>query len=377
VIPAKRRKLPLIAGCVLILAVLAYGLHWLLVARFYETTDDAYVAGDIVRITTAVPGIVTRIAVDDTEQVAAGALLLELDPADAGLRRELAEAELARSVRAVRQHFAQASAARAQLRRLRIELQREQQDIERRRDLVAQGAIGAEELLHAQDAARETSSRIEAAQADVLAADAPVSATTVRNNPEVLAAAARLRDAWLSLQRTRLTSTVAGVIAQRNVQVGSQVAAGATLMSVVPLDAVWVDANFRETQLAKLRTGQRVTLQADLYGGSVRYRGRIAGVAAGSGSAFSLIPPQNASGNWIKIVQRIPVRVLIDPEDLQAHPLRQGLSMSVRVDLRSQAADPLNRAVRNAPQAVRASDAVDTAAAARVEAIIAANSQGR
>jgi membrane fusion protein (multidrug efflux system) len=245
--------------------------------------------------------------------------------------------------------------------------------LKRRGGLIADGAISAEELSHARDAVTSSRANVAAAQQQLSQTVAQIDGTTIADHPQVLAAAAAVRNAALALHRTLLTSPVSGMIAKRSVQVGQRVAAGTPLLAVVPLDDVWIDANFKEVQLERMRTGQPVTVHTDVYGRHVSYHGHVVGIAAGSGSAFALLPAQNASGNWIKIVQRLPVRILLDPAELKAHPLRVGLSAAVRVDLHDTSGPLMTTAVRNVPQPTQASAGDDPAVDARIAAIVADN----
>lgn len=354
---------------------LGYLAYWFFDGRFYESTDDAYVNGDVVQITSEVPGTVIGLHVDDTQRVAAGQPVLELDPADAKIAEANAEADLARAVRQVRGLFAQDQELRAQIDQREQAARTAEDDLKRRGGLVADGAISAEELSHARDAVTTTRANVAAAREQLDQTVAQIDGTTIADHPQVLAAAAVVRNAALALHRTELTSPVSGVIAKRSVQIGQRVAAGTPLLAVVPLDDVWIDANFKEGQLERMRVGQPVTVRTDLYRGHVTYHGHLVGIAAGSGNAFALLPPQNASGNWIKIVQRLPVRILIDSKDLQAHPLRVGLSAAVRVDLHDASGPPLTTAVpvRNVPQPTQASAGNDPSVDARIASIIEDN----
>ncbi len=295
------------------------------------------------------------------------------DPADAKIAVANAEADLARAVRQVRGLFAQGSELRAQIAQREQSARTADDDLKRRGGLIADGAISAEELSHARDAVTSTRANLTAAQQQLSQTIAQIDGTTIADHPQVLAAETAVRNAALALHRTELVSPVSGVIAKRSVQVGQRVAAGTPLLAVVPLDDVWVDANFKEVQLERMRTGQPVTVHADLYGRNVTYHGHVVGIAAGSGNAFALLPSQNASGNWIKIVQRVPVRILLDPKELEAHPLRVGLSTSVRVDLHDTSGPLMTMAVRNVPQPKQASAGDDPSVGARIAAIIAEN----
>jgi membrane fusion protein (multidrug efflux system) len=347
--------------------------YWLIDGRYYESTDDAYVNGDVVQITNEVPGTVIALNVDDTQPVQAGQPLLELDPADAKIALANAEADLARAVRQVRGLFAQGKELHAQIEQREQAERTADDDLKRRGGLIADGAISAEELSHARDAVTTTRANVAAARQQLSQTIAQIDGTTIADHPQVLAAAAAVRNAALALHRTLLTSPVSGMIAKRSVQVGQRVAAGTPLLAVVPLDDVWIDANFKEGQLERMRTGQPVTVHTDVYGRHVNYHGHVVGIAAGSGNAFALLPAQNASGNWIKIVQRLPVRILLDPAELKAHPLRVGLSAAVRVDLHDTSGPLMTTAVRSVPQPTQASAGDDPAVDARIAAIVLGN----
>jgi membrane fusion protein, multidrug efflux system len=368
-----RRRGMLGLGLVAIFGAVLYGIYWFLDARHYQSTDDAYVDGDLVQITSEVPGSVMALSADDTQGVERGQTLLELDPADAKIAMSNAEARLARAAREVRTLFATAAQLRAQITEREVELKRAQDDYGRRSNLLKDGAVSSEELSHTQDnTAQMRASLIEARQ-QLNAVTVQIDGTTVETHPQVLAAEAAVRDAALALRRTHIFAPVAGVVARRSVQVGQRVAAGAPLMAVVPLDDVWVDANFKEVQLENMRVGQPVEVRADIYGRGVKYHGKLVGLSAGSGSAFALLPAQNASGNWIKIVQRVPVRIALDLQQLKAHPLRVGLSTTVTVDLHDTSGALIASQVRSAPIPVQVSLGNDPKVEARIARILAAN----
>ena len=368
------RRIGLIGlGIVVVLCAIGYGAYWFLDARFYDATDDAYVNGDVVQVTSEVPGTVIGLHVDDTQRVEVGQPVLELDPADAKIAEANAEADLARAVRQVRGLFAQGQELRAQIEQREQAARTAGEDLKRRGGLVADGAISAEELSHARDAVTSTRANVAAARQQLSQTVAQIDGTTIADHPQVQAAAAAVRNAALALHRTELTSPVTGVVAKRSVQIGQRVAAGTPLLAVVPLDDVWIDANFKEGQLERMRVGQPVTVHTDLYRGNVTFHGHIAGIAAGSGNAFALLPPQNASGNWIKIVQRLPVRILLDPAEIKAHPLRVGLSATVRVDLHDGSGAPVTSALRNVPQPTQGSAGADPGVETRIASIIADN----
>ena len=331
----RRRTGFLLFGAAVLLAALVYGVWWLLSGRYSETTDDAYVAGNIVAVTSRENATVTALYADNTQAVRHGQLLIEMDPAVAEVTMRAAEANLARAARAVRGTFASADSYSAQLNQAEVALAQAQSDYKRRQAALA-GAVSGEELGHARDAVAAAEAAVNAARGGLAQAESGIAGMDVAHNPDVLAAEAQLRAAAIALSHMKIVAPVDGVIAQRTVQVGQRVNAGAPLMAVVPLANVWVDANFKEVQLARMRIGQPVKITTDIYGGKVAYHGKIAGLGAGSGSAFAVLPPQNASGNWIKIVQRVPVRIALDPAELQKHPLRVGLSVTVDVDVRDQ-----------------------------------------
>ena len=372
--PGRARRRGLFGlGAVVVLCGLGYAGYWFFDGRYYESTDDAYVNGDVVQVTSEIPGTVVDLNVDDTQPVQAGQRLLDLDPADAKIAEANAEADLARAVRQVRGLFAQGKELHAQIEQREQAERTADDDLKRRGGLLADGAISSEELSHARDAVTTTRANVAAARQQLSQTIAQIDGTTIADHPQVLAAAAAVRNAALAVHRTELTSPVSGMVAIRSVQVGQRVAAGTPLLAVVPLDDVWIDANFKEGQLERMRTGQPVTVHTDLYGGDVTYHGHVVGIAAGSGNAFALLPSQNASGNWIKIVQRLPVRILLDPKELKAHPLRVGLSTTVRVDLHDTSGPLMTTVVRNVPQPTQTSAGDDPAVGERIAAIIADN----
>ena len=369
---ARRRGFTILT-LVVVLCAVAYGSYWFLYARYFESTDDTYVDGDVVQITSEVPGTVIGLRADDTQFVARGQLLLNLDPADAEVAVRVAEANLGRAVRTVRALFDQGGQLRYDIVYREIALRRAEQDYERRTGLLRDGAVSSEELQHTRDDMTEVRASLAATRDQLGETEARIDGTTIATNPEVVGAAAKVRDAWLQLRRTRITSPVSGVVARRSVQVGQRVAAGTPLMGVVPLDALWVNANFKEVQLRDMRVGQPVTLRVDVYGGRVTYHGKVVGLAAGTGSAFALLPAENASGNWIKIVQRLPVRVQLDPGELHAHPLRIGESVTASVDIRDTSGPLVAREVRRVPIPSQPSLANDPAVEARIAHIIRDN----
>jgi membrane fusion protein, multidrug efflux system len=323
-----------ILGVVIVLAGLAYGAYWFFDARFYETTDDAYVSGNIVAVTSRENGTVQALHVDNTQTVRRGQPLLELDPAVVNVNVASAESNLARAVRTVNGEFSHAASSSAQVAQAQVALTLARTDYQRRQQASADGAVSGEELAHARDNVSAAEAAVAAAQGGHAQTLSQIQGTDIANNPDVLTAEATLRNAIIAQGHMRIVAPVDGVVAQRTVQLGQQVTAGTPLMAVVSLSDVWIDANFKEVQLQDMRIGQPVTVTADIYGGKVTYHGHVEGLGAGSGSAFALLPPQNASGNWIKIVQRVPVRIALDPQDVTDHPLRVGLSVSASVSIK-------------------------------------------
>lgn len=329
---------------VILIAAVAYGLYYFLDARFHEDTDDAYVNGNVVQITPQVTGTVIAVNADDTQTVKAGDPLVVLDPADARVALEQAEANLAQTVRQVRGLFADDNQYQAQVALRQSDLSRAQDDLKRRLTVAQTGAVSLEEISHARDAVKSAQASVDAAQQQLASNRALTANTTIANHPNVQAAAAKVRDAYLNNARNNLPAPVTGYVAKRSVQVGQRVSPGTPLMAIVPLGGVWVDANFKEVQLKHMRIGQPVELTADVYGSSVVYHGKVVGFSAGTGSAFSLLPAQNATGNWIKVVQRLPVRIALDPKELEQHPLRIGLSMQADVTIKDDNGGQLGQA---------------------------------
>ncbi|WLE60652.1 EmrA/EmrK family multidrug efflux transporter periplasmic adaptor subunit [Burkholderia plantarii] len=337
----KRKRMMTVLVVIIVLAAIAYGIYYFLVARFHEDTDDAYVNGNVVQITPQVTGTVIAVNADDTQSIREGEPLVQLDPADARIALQSAEANLAQTVRRVRGLYADDDQYRAQVAQRESDLSKAQDDLRRRVAVAQTGAVSQEEISHARDAVKAAQASLDAAKQQLAANVALTANTTVSDHPDVLAAAAKVRDAYLANARNTLPAPVTGYVAKRSVQVGQRVSPGTPLMSVVPLGQIWVDANFKEVQLDHMRIGQPVELSADIYGSSVTYHGKVIGFSAGTGSAFSLLPAQNATGNWIKVVQRLPVRIALDPRELERHPLRIGLSMQVDVSIKDESGSQL------------------------------------
>jgi len=323
----RRKRLLLLLILVFLLVAVFYGGHWWLHGRHYVSTDDAYVAGNLIRVTPRIAGTVTQVRVDNTDHVQKGQILVQLDDTDARLAVDKAEAELAGIVRQISQRFETRRQQQANLAVRQNALEQTEADLHRREQALGSLAVSKEEVEHARAARDQARAALELARAQLAAADAEVADTTVASHPAVRQAANRLRTAWLELQRCTLRTATDSQIDKRSVQIGQQVAPGTALMALVPLHQLWVEANYKEDQLKNIRIGQPVELVSDLYGSDVTYHGRVIGLSPGTGSVFSLLPAQNASGNWIKIIQRLPIRIILDADELAKHPLRVGLSM--------------------------------------------------
>jgi len=372
----------------LALAGLAGGAYWFAALRHHQSTDDAYAAGNLIPISAQVAGSIRAVHADDTHTVQAGDVLVSLDKSDATLALARAEADLAQAVRQTRQLISVSGKAdavvtqrEADLARAQADATRSAGDLARREAAAKEQAIAQEEVQHARDAANAARAQLAAATAalnaareDQKASRALVLADSAEKQPAVARAAAAVREAWLALSRTEIRAPLAGQIARRSAQPGARIAPGTPLMAIAALDSAWVDANFKEVQLQDLRIGQPVEVHADQYGDDVTYHGKVAGLGAGTGSVFSLLPAQNATGNWIKVVQRVPVRIALDPAELKAHPLRLGLSMHVSVDTSQQDGPLLSAAPKAAPVlATSVFDGKLAEADRRVAQIVAAN----
>ena len=356
----KRKKLLSIFAVILIIIALVYSIYHLVFGQTVST-DNAYVGAETAEITSMVSGQVAEVKVSDTQQVKQGDVLAIVDPRDAQIALAQAQAELAKAKRQYTQSSANSSSlssqimissddinsAKAQVAQSQVAQQQAQQEFDRRNRLSASGAISKEEftksqsaldnaqanLKVAQAALAQAESKRKAAQSNLDANEALIKGASQSSTPDVLVAQAKVEQAQLDLQRTEIRAPLDGVVARRSIQVGQRVAPGSILMRIVPINQLYVDANFKESQLEKVRVGQTVTLTSDLYGKKVEYHGKVIGFSGGTGSAFALIPAQNATGNWIKVVQRLPVRIQLDPKELAEHPLRVGLSMEATIDL--------------------------------------------
>jgi membrane fusion protein (multidrug efflux system) len=386
--PKSARKKALTVVAIVALVGLVWGGYEWYIGRHEESTDNAYVQGNVIQITPQIGGTVTAIMADDTDFVKAGQTLVQLDSADAKVSLEQSEANLAQAVRQVRALYASNGTLGAQItlresdiNKAQTEINRATDDLNRRQSLVGNGAVSKEELNHAQSQLDNAKNAMASAQAGVTAARAQLTTnqamtdgTSIASHPSVMVAAARVREAFLALHRASLPAPVDGYVAKRTVQLGQRVAAGAPVMSLIALSQLWVDANFKEVQLRNIRIGQPVKLIADLYGQKVEYKGTVSGLGAGTGAAFALLPAQNATGNWIKVVQRVPVRIALDPQQVAQNPLRVGLSMEAAVDITDQG----GKALADAPRAASSVQtqvfaSMDNEASTEVQRIIAAN----
>jgi membrane fusion protein (multidrug efflux system) len=328
----KRRKVLALIALIFIGVGLLWGAYWVLVLAKREETDDAYVNGNKVAISAQISGTVIAVLADDTQLVKAGQVLVRLDPIDAQVSLSRAAAALAQTVRQVREERATADQYDSLIETRKLELARAAADLAKREPLLAQHAIAPEEVRHARESVELARAALAQAVRQSAAAHALIDGAQVEDNPAVLQAKTAYRDAWIAAQRNAVVAPVTGYVAERSVQLGGHIQAGQELMTVIPLNSLWVDANFKEGQLRNLRIGQPARVRSDLYGGSYVFHGHVEGMGAGTGAAFSLLPAQNASGNWIKVVQRVPVRIQIDEGDLAKAPLRVGLSATVWVD---------------------------------------------
>ncbi|ERJ19339.1 Putative multidrug resistance protein [Salinisphaera shabanensis E1L3A] len=342
-----RRKWYLLGlAAVFVLIGAAYAAYYFMVAQFYAQTDDAYVHGNRVMLAPQRAGTVTAIYADDTDRVRAGDTVIELDDTDVDNALESASAGLAQAVRHVHQLFAQTDEQRATVDMRETQLEQARRDYDRDQQLLKVNGVTRKAFEHSRSDFQQARAALSAARHRLTELEAQTHGTTLRGHPAVREAAAKLRDAYLDVRRSRVPAPVDGYVAQRDVQLGQRVDPGKPMLSIVPIDQAWVNANFKETQLAAMRIGQPATVYSDFYGDETIYHGHVAGISPGTGAAFELLPPQNASGNWIKIVRRVPVRIVLDGDDLKHHPLRLGLSMHVSVDLHDTSGQPLAEAAR-------------------------------
>jgi membrane fusion protein (multidrug efflux system) len=340
---APRSRRPLIVLGIIALGLIGWALYYLLVARGRVTTEDAYVNGNLIRLTPQVSGTVVAINADETQFVRHGQVLVQLDRRDAEVALAQSKANLAQTVRDVAQLFAEENRDAALVRTQQVQLQQANEDVTRDRPLLAVHGVAQETLQHEQNTVRGAEAGLQQAQATLASTRAAIAGTTPASHPRVLQAEAALRNAWLALARTQVLAPASGYVVRRAVQLGQQVGPATEMLAIVPVDSMWVDANFKENQLSGLRIGQPASVSADMYGSRVHYHGRVLGITAGTGSALAVLPAQNASGNWIKIVQRLPVRIGLDPQELEQHPLFLGLSTNIDVDVTDQRGAALSR----------------------------------
>ena len=345
----KRKRALILLTLLFVIIAVAYGAYWFLVLRHFEETDDAYVAGNQVQIMAQVSGSVTKVWADNTDYIQQGDVLVTLDQTDAQQAFEKAQTQLASSVRQMRQLMINNKQLQANIDIRKTTLAQAQTDLNRRIPLGSANLIGREELQHAKDAVTSAQAALDVAVQQYNANQAMILGTKLEDQPTVRQAATDVRNAWLALQRTKIVSPMSGYVSRRSVQPGAQISPTTPLMAVVPASNLWVDANFKETQLAHMRIGQPVTVISDIYGDDVKYTGKVVGLDMGTGSAFSLLPAQNATGNWIKVVQRLPVRIELDVDQLAKHPLRIGLSTLVKVDTSNRDGQMLANQIRTSP----------------------------
>lgn len=328
----KRRRALIGTTLAFVIVIALYSVYYLLVLTQREETDNAYVGGNLVVLTSQITGSVREIHADETQLVEAGAEIVKLDTVDSEVALSKAEAQLGTTVRQLREQYAGVGQYEALVQQRKLGLQKAEEDLARRAPLAADHTLSAEEVTHARQAVADARAALDIASKQEMAARARLAGVDLSKHPDVLAAREAWVQAWLTLRRTSIRAPVAGYIAKRSAQVGIHVTPGTPLLSIVPLNQLWVDANFKEAELRNIRIGQPATIEADIYGGKVEYHGKVAGLSAGTGSAFSLLPAQNATGNWVKVVQRLPVRITLDAQELAKHPLRIGLSTLVTVD---------------------------------------------
>lgn len=357
----QRKRVLLSLTVIFIIIGVAYLIYWFLVLRHHQQTDNAYVSGNQVQIMSQVSGSVVSVNFENTDLVKSGDALVALDPTDAEQAYEQAKTALANSVRQTHQLIINSKQYQANIVLKKTELSKAQNDLKRRVVLGSVDAIGREELQHARDAVDAAQASLDVAIQQYNANQALVLNTPLEKQPAIEQSAAKLRDAWLALERTKVVSPITGYVSRRSVQVGAKIANGAPLMAVIPANQMWIDANFKETQLANMRIGQSATVVTDFYGDDVVYQGKVVGLDMGTGSAFSLLPAQNATGNWIKVVQRLPVRISLDEKQLAEHPLRIGLSTTVRVDTANPDGQVLAQIVRKDPAFVTNALSLDLA----------------
>lgn len=327
----RKTRMSIAIGIFLLIGLL-WALYWFFIARYHEETENAYVAGSMVVVNAQTAGTVEAILAEENQVVKAGDVLVKLSPTDAQVALAQASAQLANATRQIQNVFNTVSVTRAQMVQANSAVKTAQDAVNRRAVLVKTGAVSREEYDQAVNALNQALAAQKTTMEQNKSAGAQVAGTTTQNHPAIEAAKAAFRSAYINNKRLAVLAPTDGVIAKRNVQVGQQISQGVPLMSIVAANQLWVEANFKETQLANLRVEQPVELTSDVFGSGVKFKGTVQGIGIGTGSAFSVLPAQNATGNWIKIVQRIPVRIQLDAEELKAHPLRVGMSMIANVN---------------------------------------------
>ena len=369
-----RRGIIVLAVAAVAVAIAAY---YVLFARYHVTTDDAYVNGNLVRLTPQISGTVVAINTDETQYVRRGQVLVQLDPRDAQIALAQAKASLGETVREVAQLFAEEGRDAALVSAEQTQLRQSDEDLTRDRSLLSVHGVSLETLEHDENAVRSARAALQQAQATLASTQAAIAGTTPATHPRVLQAEANLRAAWLELSRTRVLAPVSGYVVRRSVELGEQVAPATEMLALVPVSSMWVDANFKENQLGSLRIGQPVSVSVDMYGSHVAYHGKVLGLTAGTGSALAVLPTQNASGNWIKIVQRLPVRIGLEPAELARHPLFLGLSADIDVNVRNLDGSSLSRVPAwPAVQSTNVYSAQDSGVDQMINDIVTANLRG-
>ncbi|MCB1108474.1 MAG: HlyD family efflux transporter periplasmic adaptor subunit [Chlamydiia bacterium] len=332
----KRKKYLAWTTTILVVIGVVCFLMWWFYFRIEDSTEDAYVHGNALELTTQVPGIVKSINTDNTYFVQKNQVLIELDPTDYELQLRKTAADLGQAVRHVATLFDDVGEKRAEMERAQAELIKAQQDYDHRAGVIGIGGVSLEDFEHSQAELRSARAEASRAQCAYEAAVARVDNTTLYTHPEVIAAQEKMKEAYVNLRRTKIVAPTDGIVDKRSIQIGEWVNPNDPLLAVVPIDQMWVEANYKEIHLKRIRIGQPVKMHADIYGDEVLFNGKVVGLGMGTGAAFSILPPQNATGNWIKIVQRLPVRISFEPEQLRRYPLRIGLSMDVTVDTKNE-----------------------------------------
>jgi membrane fusion protein (multidrug efflux system) len=341
--PEKSKRLPTILMISALVAILGIGIYYFGFHQDRVETEDAYVNGNLVRLTPQVNGTVIGINIDETQFVKRGQVLVQLEPRDADLALATAKASLGQTVRDVAQLFAQEGRDSAAVSAQQTLLSQARQDLERDQSVFAEHGVSAETLKHDEHSVHSAQALLDQAKANLASTRAQIVGANPHNHPRVLQAESNVRTAWLAAARTKVVAPVSGYVVRRAVQLGQQVTPATEMLAIVPMDSVWIDANFKENQLRDVRIGQPVDVTADMYGSRVSYHGKVLGLRAGTGSALAVLPAQNASGNWIKIVQRLPVRIGLDPQELAQHPLFLGLSTNVHIDVHDRSGAALSQ----------------------------------